>query len=109
MTRHIFLLAIVLCGMSLVAQETSRTITVKNSETNTGVLIIKAQDSKGPLQLQCNQGMPDCTALKGGTYEMVQLPKNHGLYDCANVEIYAQAKEISVPGKLIGEYCLNEK
>lgn len=65
-------------------------------------------------QLQCNQGASGCTNLKNGNYWMVALPKNFGLYDCSDVEIYpesAATPETNPPdkNKKLGEYCLVEK
>jgi hypothetical protein len=36
---------------------------------------------------------------------MVRLPKNRGLYDCANVELY-RAINGSETEEKVGEYCL---
>ena len=39
---------------------------------------------------------------------MVRLPKNRGLYDCQNVDIYPTSANPDVDQK-IGEYCLTEE
>jgi hypothetical protein len=36
---------------------------------------------------------------------MVRLPKNRGLYDCANAEVFRKAPNAE-PGDKIGQYCL---
>jgi hypothetical protein len=73
---------------SLVAfgQEKSQ-ITVKGGTTSSnGVVIITVEEGNKMLELQCNQRAPDCTIPRAGSYVMVRLPKNRGLYDCADVE-----------------------
>ena len=107
MKRVVFIL-VILFAANLVAQQAPRPVTVKSTETNSGVLIVKAEDGKRTLELQCNKGMPDCTTLRPGTYQMVELPKNHGLYDCANVEIYGP-EDTQATGRLMGTYCLTQK
>jgi hypothetical protein len=52
--------------------------------------------------------MADCMVLEPGTYVMVRLPKNWGMYDCANVDLYASTADPASGGKL-GEYCLIDK
>ena len=52
--------------------------------------------------------MADCKVLEPGTYVMVRLPKNWGMYDCANVDLYASAAD-PASGEKLGEYCLIEK
>jgi hypothetical protein len=65
-------------------------------------------------QLQCNEGAVGCTNLKNGNYLMVELPKNFGMYECRDVEVYPQSAgtpDGAPPdkGKKLGEYCLREK
>jgi hypothetical protein len=38
---------------------------------------------------------------------MVRLPKNWGMYDCANVDLYRKSGDLEAGDKL-GEYCLIE-
>jgi hypothetical protein len=96
-----------------VAQDKS-TVTVKNSEVNSGVVIIsvtqEASDDqpKGAFALHCNKGASSCKAPEPGTYVMVRLPKNWGMYDCANVDLYPSSADPATSQK-IGEYCLIEK
>jgi len=108
MKRVILVLVILLAVIGLSAQQGPRQVTVKRTETNSGVLIVKVEDGKHVLELQCNKGMPDCTNLRPGTYQMVNLPKNHGLYDCMNVEMYAE-QDTEAKGRLMGAYCLTQK
>ena len=100
----IFILAV---GALLLAQEKS-VITVKDSTVATGVVIIDAQMAGKAVELQCNHGAPSCTALKRGTYVMLQLPKNRGLYDCRCVRVYAEGDDPE-SAEILGEYCLIEK
>ena len=53
--------------------------------------------------------MGDCKLLEAGTYVMVRLPKNWGVYDCANVDIYTTPADPAATGEKLGEYCLVEK
>lgn len=112
MKRAIILLVLLL-GVRVVAQDKS-TITVKNSETNNGVIIIvatqeaTADQAKTSVELHCNKGATACKAPEPGTYLMVRLPKNWGMYDCANVDLYRSSADPNTDQK-IGEYCLSEK
>jgi hypothetical protein len=95
------------------AQEKSR-ITVRGSELNNGVLLVDILKANKAYQLQCNQGASGCTNLKSGNYMMVELPKNFGMYECHDIELYpesAAAPDTSAPDKdkKLGEYCLIEK
>ncbi|MGO9403577.1 MAG: hypothetical protein ACLPVW_08915 [Terriglobales bacterium] len=83
-------------------------VKVKDSVVVTGVVIVHVLKSGKPLELQCNEGATGCKVLTSGDYLMLQLPENHGLYDCKNVEMYRpdQNKE---EDEAIGSYCLIEK
>jgi len=103
----------VLCTRHVSAQEKSN-ITVRGSELNNGVVIMDVQKASKIYQLQCNQGAPGCTSLQNGNYIMVELPKNFGMYECRDVEVYPQSAttaDAAVPDKdkKLGEYCLVEK
>jgi hypothetical protein len=39
---------------------------------------------------------------------MVRLPKNYGMYDCANVDLFPKDVDPAT-GERIGEYCLVRK
>ena len=90
------------------AQEQRETITIRSSSVNNGVVILVAQEGKNPFDLQCNKNVFGCTVLQPGTYLMVRLPEGHGIYDCANVDIY-RATTGSELGDRIGHYCLVEE
>ena len=57
------------------------------------------------MRLQCNKDVAGCAALETEDYLMVRLPKNHGMYDCANAEVYRKAAN-SEAGERLGQYCL---
>ncbi len=106
------ILLLLLVGAQLAAQDQS-TITVKSSVVVTGVVIITAQpasagQAKASFELHCNKDASNCTAPKAGNYLMVRLPKNWGMYDCANVDLYPTSANPETDQK-IGEYCLIEK
>lgn len=113
MKTAIFALFIFLAAS--VAAQDQATITVKNAVTSNGVVIVSAiqmatagEAKSSSFELHCNKGASACKAPEPGTYVMVRLPKNWGMYDCANVDIYANGANPATDQKL-GEYCLVEK
>jgi len=80
-------LFLLLAAVEVWSQEPS-TITVRKSAVNNGVVILDILKTGKAYELQCNQGAPGCTALKSGQYQMIELPKNFGMYDCKDVEVY---------------------
>lgn len=105
--RTAIILVVLFAGVQGLAQEKSQ-ITVKNSTVNNGVVIIAAQTGKTSFELQCNKDISGCAVLEPRDYVMVRLPKNHGVYDCANVDIYPKSADPEVTEKL-GEYCVTEQ
>ncbi len=111
--KKAIILLVLAVGVRVMAQDTS-TVTVKGSETSNGVVIITAiQQATGDqqklnLELHCNKGATACKAPEPGNYQMVRLPKNWGMYDCQNVDLYLPSADPKTDQK-IGEYCLNEK
>ena len=110
----ILLIALVLCfsfatAVQTLAQEQheATTITVRSSEVNNGVVILAVREGKNSFELQCNKNLPGCAVLEPGNYSMVRLPKNYGVYDCANVEMYRTTNDSKLGGK-VGQYCLLE-
>lgn len=110
-----FLLAVfcVLGGLRASAQEKSN-ITVTSGELNNGVIILHVIKGEKGFELQCNQGAPACTVLKNGNYKMIELPKNFGMYECKDVEVYPEsgARPDNTPpdkDKKLGEYCVVER
>jgi hypothetical protein len=82
-------------------------VKVKGSEVVTGVVIVHVLKDGKSLDLQCNEGAGSCKVLPGGSYLMVELPPNYGMYDCKNVEIYRGDAPESA--EKTGAYCLVEK
>jgi hypothetical protein len=110
----ILLIALVLCffltsAMQTLAQDQRdvTTITIRSSEVNNGVVILAAREGKNSFELQCNKNLPGCTVLEPGDYSMVRLPKNYGVYDCANVDMYRTTNDSKL-GDKVGQYCLVE-
>jgi hypothetical protein len=112
MKKAIILLALMV-GIQLAAQDKSN-ITVKKTEVNNGVVIVTvvqeatAGQPKASYELHCNKGATACKAPEAGSYQMVRLPKNWGMYDCANVDLFPASADPETAEK-IGEYCLIEK
>jgi len=103
------LTALLVVGFAvLVLAQDKLTLTVKDSSSTTGVVIVEAQLAGKSVDLQCNEGSPDCKALKHGSYIAIKLPKNHGMYDCQNVDVFDVSANPETDQRL-GEYCLNEK
>ncbi len=106
----ILLLVLLLLFMpvKLSAQEMS-TITVKGNELNNGVIILDITRAGRGYELQCNEGFAGCVRLKEGKYVMVELPKNHGIYDCKVVLVYPESTKAPETEERLGEYCLIAK
>jgi hypothetical protein len=81
----------------------------KSKRLNNGVVILDILKAGKAYQLQCNQSMADCTSLKNGKYQMVELPKNFGMYECQDVEVYPESAVTLDKDQKLGEYCLVEK
>ena len=113
MMKYAMILFLLSAGALLAAQDRS-TVTVKNSEVVSGVVIMNAvqpntpNQAKASFELHCNKGANACKAPEPGTYLMVRLPKNWGMYDCANVDLYPASADPATDQK-IGEYSLIEK
>ncbi len=103
MKRALIIFVLILTIFAL-AQDISQ-VTIKGTEVNSGVVIITAVSQGKTLELQCNQGMSGCKVPQAGSYVMVRLPKNQGMYDCANVEIFPNGADPAT-GQRIGAYCL---
>ena len=110
--RKIMLVLCFWTALQLNAQDKSL-ITVRGSEVNNGVVIVTVHQAtptagKASFALHCNQGVHDCTIPEPGNYVMVRLPKNYGIYDCANVDLYPPTADPE-NGRKIGQYCLVDK
>lgn len=107
--RKAILLVLFFSAMLALAIEKSQ-ITVKEAtSTSNGIVLVTISDAGKTAELQCTATAPFCAAPKPGTYWMVRLPKNHGVYDCNNVDLYPQSADPDAGGQIFGEYCLNEK
>ena len=107
----LFLLLVIflLFGKVAILAQTKSTVTVKGSALYNGVVVVDVVKEGKTYELTCNQGASSCVPLKGGKYQLVELPPNHGMYECRDVEVYADpAPGVEVTTKL-GEYCLTEK
>ena len=104
----IFLSALVLVGALAFAadEEATSAITVKGSQKSSGVITIQISKDSKNFELNCNQTMPSCVDLKKGTYRMLELPKNHGMYDCKDVRVFAESAASTDDDAKLGEYCL---
>jgi hypothetical protein len=114
MKKVTILLVALLLGLSFAAarmlaqeQRDATTITVRSSEVNNGVVILAVREGKNSFELQCNKNLPGCAVLEPGNYSMIRLPKNYGVYDCANVDMYRTTNDSKL-GDKIGQYCLVE-
>jgi len=117
MRKAIVLFSLLICLRALgtipaSAQEKSH-ITVRGNDLNNGVAIMAIQKAGKEYQLQCNEGASSCATLRNGNYQMVELPRGFGLYECRDVEVFAESAGApdNAPDKdrRLGEYCLIEK
>lgn len=102
------LLALLLAATGIGFAQEKSVITVKSSELNNGVVIVDVLKAGRGFELQCNKGAPSCNPLKSGSYQMVELPSNSGMYDCKDVQVFADPANADA-GQKIGEYCLTAK
>ena len=112
MKRAILFLVLViflLFGKVAILAQTTSTITVKGSELSNGVVIVDVAKDGKAYELQCNHGAPGCALLKTGKYQLVELPANHGMYECRDVEVYAESAPGTEPTQKLGEYCLTDR
>ena len=96
------------CGEYLAGQEKSA-ITVKGTTLSNGVVVVDVMKGTKGYLMECNQGAPGCTQLKGGKYQLVELQANSGMYDCKDVQVFAEGADTEDSDKKLGEYCLNDK
>jgi len=107
MKKGIILLALLIAAQSFALDKSL--ITVKDSTVGNVVVTVNIREAGKSYELQCNQTAPNCNAPKPGDYWMVRLPKNHGLYDCADVNLYPQSTNPDEHTPVFGEYCIIEK
>jgi hypothetical protein len=94
-------------AISAAAQQTS-VITVKDSTMSGDVVVVTIKSAGEARDLQCSKSILFCKAPPPGQYVMVRLPKNRGIYDCANVDLFRESDDPE-QGNKVGEYCLLEK
>jgi hypothetical protein len=95
-------------AVSGIAQDRS-VITVKDSTVSGDVVIVTIQAAGATRDLQCSKSVLFCKTPAPGKYVMVRLPKNRGIYDCANVDLYRESDTTEQNADKLGEYCLLEK
>jgi hypothetical protein len=103
MGKHVLLILFI--ALTVWAQDKSQ-LTVKTATTSNGVVVVTLMENGTKLELQCTAEQAWCNAVKAGDYQMVRLPKNHGMYDCQNVDLFPSGADVENDQKL-GEYCLN--
>ena len=103
----VFTAAFVLLAAEQAFAQEKTPVKVKSSVVVNGVVVVHVLKDAKPLDLQCNEGATTCKVLPSGNYLMVQLPENHGMYDCKNVEIY-RGDQDKPEDEAIGNYCLVE-
>ncbi|HXZ34354.1 MAG TPA: hypothetical protein VEH30_18925 [Terriglobales bacterium] len=107
MKKLALLITLVIAAQMLALEKSS--ITVKNTTVTSDVVLVTIQESGKSFNLQCTKDAPNCAAPSPGTYWMVRLPKNHGYYDCANVDLYVESANPEKGGAIFAEYCISEK
>jgi len=105
--KKLVLLILVLCSVQLLAADKSL-VTIKSSSASGGVVIVTISEAGKNYDLQCTKSAPFCQIPEAGSYWMVRLPKNHGVYDCDNVDLYPQSADPET-GNKVGEYCISGK
>jgi hypothetical protein len=100
-----FAVIFVVFAAVLVFSQDKSQVTVKSVDKSNGVVLITISENGNTLELQCNEGTSFCTVVKPGGYQMVRLPKNRGLYDCQNVDLF-NADVDPDSGERLGQYCL---
>lgn len=113
--RNVFLLLVLASivfffGIAAAADENSTSlISVKGSDKASGVVTLQIAQGPKVYELTCNESMPSCADLKKGNYRMLVLPKNHGVYDCQDVRVFAESSTDPDNDEKLGEYCLVTK
>jgi hypothetical protein len=98
-----------LFGAAKVSAQEISVVVVKGHELNNGVVVLDIVKDGNAYELTCNEGYSGCNPLRNGTYVMVELPKNFGMYECRNVELYPESDGVPEKEKKLGDYCLAGK
>ena len=107
-TSLFFLVLLVLSACIALSQEKSL-ITIQGNSMHAGLLVLDVVKDGKAYKLTCNEGVLSCSTLKNGKYQIVQLPKNFGLYECQNIRVYSESAADTDQAPIFGEYCLEEK
>lgn len=102
------ILLMVPIAVIVLAQLQSSPIVVKEATIATGVAIVTADQAVRRLSCNAPRACQPAYPLKTGKYVMVQLAKNHVMYDCQIVDIYLDGSNPASAQK-IGEYCLSRE
>jgi hypothetical protein len=100
------ILLVLLFAMTVWAQDKTQ-VTVKKTDNVSGIILVTGTENGKQIEFQCTEQQAFCTAVKAGEYQLVRLPKNHGMYDCQNVDLFSSTADVDNDQKL-GEYCLNQ-
>ena len=103
------IVALLLFGAAKSLAQEKSAITVKGSVLNNGVVVVDVIKGGKTYELQCNEGAPSCAKLKNGRYQMLELPTNSGMYECRDVQVFADNGTNEESDNKIGEYCLIQK
>jgi len=104
----VFTVAFVILAARYAFAQEKTPVKVKGSVVVNKVVVVHVLKDGKPLDLQCNEGASGCAVLPSGSYLMLELPPNHGMYDCKNVEIY-RGEPDKTQDEAIGAYCLVEE
>jgi hypothetical protein len=113
-TLALMLVALCCLGVVRLLSQEKSTISVRGGQISAGVVVLDVARGERTFTLQCNENAQDCTLLSNGKYLMIELPKNFGMYECKDVEVYPESASTSDAGapdknKKVGEYCLIER
>ncbi|MFZ1918143.1 MAG: hypothetical protein WAU58_11255 [Terriglobales bacterium] len=106
---YLLMAVLVFAGATKALAQEKSAITVKGSSINNGVVIVDVMKGGKGYDLECNQGTLSCVQLKGGKYLMLELPANTGMYECKDVQVFAEGADTEDSDNKLGEYCLNNK
>lgn len=98
-----------LLGTTHLASQDTSAITVKSSTVTNGVVVLTIVKDGKTFFLTCNKGASGCASLQTGKYTLVELPANHGMYDCKNAEVYPDNTAEPNPDQQLGNYCMADK
>jgi len=107
MKKAIVLLVLLMAAQAFALDKTL--VTVSDAAATNGMVFVSIREAGKGYELQCNQAAAYCGVPKPGEYWMVRLPKNHGMYECANVDLFPQSADTAQHDQITGEYCISEK